>query len=66
MAYILTISFTYLITHGNASITGLIFEFFQEMIIGGVLGYILGRLTVIAINKVQLETEGLYPVLSWV
>lgn len=63
MAYILTISFTYLISHGDASTVELIFEFFQEMIIGGVLGYILGRLMVIAINKVQLETEGLYPVL---
>jgi cell volume regulation protein A len=63
MAYLLTISFTYLITHGDASIPGLIFEFFEEMIIGGVMGYVLGKLMVVAINKVQLETEGLYPVL---
>ena len=63
MAYILTISFTYLIANGDASITNLVLEFFQEMIIGAVFGYVLGRLMVFAINKVQLETEGLYPVL---
>ena len=32
------------------------------MIIGGCVGYVLGRLMVFAINKVPLDTEGLYPV----
>ncbi len=63
MAYVLTISFTYLVANGDASITKLIFQFFQEMIIGGVLGYVLGKAMTFVINKVQLETEGLYPVL---
>ena len=63
MAYILTISFTYLLTHGDASILNLILGFFQQMIIGGVLGFVLGKLMHWVINKVQLETEGLYPVL---
>ena len=44
MAYILTISFTYLLTHGDASILNLILGFFQQMIIGGVLGFVLGKL----------------------
>lgn len=63
MAYVLTISFTYLVANGDASITKLIFDFFKEMIIGGVLGYVLGKSMTFVINKVQLETEGLYPVL---
>ncbi|HEY6502406.1 MAG TPA: potassium/proton antiporter [Chitinophagaceae bacterium] len=63
MAYVLTISFTYLVANGDASIAKLIFKFFQEMIIGGLLGYILGKAMTFVINKVQLETEGLYPVL---
>ncbi|MBL7742048.1 MAG: potassium/proton antiporter [Chitinophagaceae bacterium] len=63
MAYVLTISFTYLVANGDASIPKLIFQFFQEMIIGGVLGYVLGKAMTFVINKVQLETEGLYPVL---
>jgi cell volume regulation protein A len=63
MAYILTISFTYLIVNGDATIGKLIFQFVQQMVIGGALGYLLGRFMVFAINKVALETEGLYPVL---
>ncbi len=63
MSYILTITFTYLVAHGDANTGKLIFQFFQQMIIGGLLGYILGRGMTIIINKVKLETEGLYPVL---
>lgn len=63
MAYILTISFTYLVANGDASIAKLIFQFFQQMIIGGLLGYVLGKGMTFIINRVKLETEGLYPVL---
>jgi cell volume regulation protein A len=63
LAYVLTISFIYLITHGDASIPLLILKFVQQMVIGGLLGYILGRLMTFTINRVKLETEGLYPVL---
>jgi cell volume regulation protein A len=63
MAYILTISFTYLIANGDATITQLILKFFREMAIGGLLGLSLGWLMGYTINKVALETEGLYPVL---
>jgi cell volume regulation protein A len=63
MAYILTISFTYLIANGDATISKLIFKFIIEMIIGGLLGISLGWLMGYLINKVALETEGLYPVL---
>ncbi|HEX5653148.1 MAG TPA: potassium/proton antiporter [Chitinophagaceae bacterium] len=63
MAYVLTISFIYLISQGDGSATKLILQFVQQMVIGGVLGYVLGRLMTIAINRVKLETEGLYPVL---
>jgi potassium/hydrogen antiporter len=63
MSYILTISLTYLITHGDATITRIVFKFAQEMIVGGILGIVLGWLMSFTINKAQLETEGLYPVL---
>jgi potassium/hydrogen antiporter len=63
MAYILTISFTYLIANGDATIGKLIFRFIIEMTIGGLLGISLGWLMGYLINKVALETEGLYPVL---
>lgn len=63
MAYILTITFTYLVAHGDATFTKLVLKFFQEMILGGIFGYVLGRLMTFTMNKVALETEGLYPVL---
>ena len=63
MAYVLTISFTYLIANGDATITKLVLKFFQEMIVGGLLGLVLGKLMVFTINKASLEIEGLYPVL---
>lgn len=63
MAYILTISFTYLISHGDATVSSLILSFIREMVIGGILGLALGWAMTYAINKVALETEGLYPVL---
>lgn len=63
MAYILTISLTYLVSHGDASISKLILNFVREMVIGGILGLGLGWLMTFTINKAELETEGLYPVL---
>jgi potassium/hydrogen antiporter len=63
MAYVLTISFTYLVTHGDASIPTLMLNFVREMVIGGIMGLGLGWLMTFAINRAELETQGLYPVL---
>jgi cell volume regulation protein A len=63
LAYVLTISFTFLIANGDASVTKLVFQFIQQMAIGGALGYVLGKGMVIAVNRAKLEIEGLYPVL---
>jgi cell volume regulation protein A len=63
MAYILTISFTYLVSHGDASIPVLIFQFAKQMLIGGIAGILLGNLLVFVINKIKLDIEGLYLVL---
>jgi cell volume regulation protein A len=64
MAYILTISLTYLVSHGDASIPLLIFQFVKQMVIGALAGYFLGKMMVFVINKIKLDTEGLYPVLT--
>jgi cell volume regulation protein A len=63
LAYVLTISFTFLIANGNATVTQLILMFIQQMAIGAALGYVLGRGMVMAVNNAKLEIEGLYPVL---
>ncbi len=63
LSYILTISFTFLVANGNASIINLLLHFLQEMSIGAIAGYALGKSMAFIINKIKLDTEGLYPVL---
>ena len=63
MAFSLTLGFIYLLQHENASLLTLLFHFFKEMFIGGVAGFVFGKLMVYIINRIRLEVEGLYPVL---
>jgi potassium/hydrogen antiporter len=63
MSYILTISFISLIADNNTSVGILLLHFIQEMAIGAIAGYTLGKLMVFVINRIKLDTEGLYPVL---
>lgn len=64
MAYFLTISLTAIVASGNADFVGLIPSFLKEFIIGGAIGFIMGKGSVWLINNIKLETEGLYPVLT--
>lgn len=63
MAYVLTIAFLTLVINQDQSIISIIPLFFQQMILGGLLGYAFGRLSKFIINKIKLDFEGLYPVL---
>jgi potassium/hydrogen antiporter len=64
MAYFLTISLTSIVASGYTNFGELVPLFLKEFILGGALGYIMGRGSVWLINKIQLETDGLYPVLT--
>ncbi len=64
MAVFLTIGLISLITNKISSFWGLIPLFFQQMFIGAVIGYFIGRITVLLINKLKLEYDGLYSVLT--
>jgi potassium/hydrogen antiporter len=64
MAYFLTIAFTGLVLNQNADFVSIIPLFFQQIIIGGILGFVFGKIGVFVINKISLEFEGLYPVLA--
>ncbi len=64
MAVFLTLGFILVLTQPNASVFDLIPMFFQQMLVGGILGYGLGRAMVYTINRIKLEYDGLYPVLS--
>lgn len=65
MAYILTISVTYLMinANGSADYSGLALIFIKQVIIGGAIGLGMGYLMPKIINRAKLDYEGLYPVL---
>ena len=63
MAVFLTAALITLIQHPEQSVLALIPQFFQEMLLGLLLGYLLGRLSLWAINKLNLQFEGLYSVM---
>ncbi|CAN5197040.1 potassium/proton antiporter [soil metagenome] len=63
MAYFLTITFTALTMGEELSWVDFIWLFAKQIVIGGIAGYVFGKLAVKLINKIQLDIEGLYPVL---
>ncbi|MNQ50089.1 K(+)/H(+) antiporter NhaP [compost metagenome] len=64
MAYVLTIAFLTLVINQDQSIVSIIPLFLQQMIFGGIAGFAFGRLSKFIINKIELDYEGLYPVLA--
>jgi len=63
MAYILTTSFLYLMIHPSTSILGVVLTFFQSLILGGIFGFVSGKLSTKLVENVNLSVKGLYPVL---
>ena len=64
MAYVLTIVFLTLVVNEDQSILSTIPIFLQQMVFGGIAGFIFGKLSKFIINKIKLDFEGLYPVLA--
>ncbi len=62
MAVFLTVAFLELLTEDGATVAGLVPLFLAQMAVGGVAGVLAGKGAVLAINRVRLEYEGLYPV----
>ena len=63
MAYVLTIAFTGLVINQDAGFASIIPLFFQQIIIGGLMGFAIGRVSRYVINSIRLDYEGLYIVL---
>lgn len=63
MAYVLTIAFLTLVINQDQSVLSIIPLFLKQMILGGIVGFAFGMLSKFIINKIQLDFEGLYPVL---
>jgi cell volume regulation protein A len=64
MAVFLTVALTGLLADPNASPLRLAPAFFQQMILGALLGYGMGRAMAWIVNHIRLHVEGLYPVLT--
>src|SRR5690606_33980199 len=64
MAYFLTMSLIYLIQEPDASFTTLVPKFFISMGLGGMCGYAFGIMMRWIVNRIKLEVDGLYPVLT--
>jgi potassium/hydrogen antiporter len=63
MAYVLTIAFLTLVINQDKNIVSIIPLFLQQMIFGSIAGFAFGKISKFIINKIQLDFEGLYPVL---
>ncbi|MDL5047998.1 potassium/proton antiporter [Oscillatoria amoena NRMC-F 0135] len=63
MAYVLTISLLSLYGHQEEGVWTLVVLFFQQMIVGAGLGVLLGKGITWIVNKINLDVDGLYPVL---
>jgi cell volume regulation protein A len=64
MAYILTIVLISLITEETRSFWSILQLFLQQLLIGGGCGFLFGYASRFVINRIRLDYEGLYPVLS--
>ncbi|HLT97790.1 MAG TPA: potassium/proton antiporter [Acidimicrobiia bacterium] len=64
MAVFLTVCFTTLVLTPESTVWQLIWLFIQQVLVGAALGILLGRASVWVVNRIRLEYEGLYPVLT--
>jgi cell volume regulation protein A len=64
MAVFLTTGMIRLVTIPTASIVDLVPGFVIQMGVGAMTGYGMGRVIVVIVNRIRLEYEGLYPVLT--
>ncbi|HDQ25361.1 MAG TPA: potassium/proton antiporter [bacterium] len=64
MAIFLTLGIMGIIGAGGAGMAALVPKFFWEMGSAIIAGYLLGKILVFLINKINLEFDGLYPVLT--
>ncbi|MEQ9618520.1 MAG: potassium/proton antiporter [Deltaproteobacteria bacterium] len=64
MAVILTIGFIQLIINPESSVLSMAVLLVKQMVLGILFGYGMGKAMVYIVNRLRLDFEGLYPVLS--
>ncbi|UGU15612.1 potassium/proton antiporter [Sinomicrobium kalidii] len=63
MAYFLTIAFLGLVVNQDENIWSIIPVFFTQIILGALLGFLFGKAGKFVVNRINIDFEGLYPVL---
>jgi len=65
MAYILTITLIGIVTSGNTeiSIWGIVQDILVQLVMGGVMGFAFGKVTVELLKRAKLNNESLYPIM---
>lgn len=63
MAYMMTIVFIQLLQSPEFSAGAALWMFFKQLVLGGLAGYVLGKLSLRVINKINLDNDALYSVL---
>jgi potassium/hydrogen antiporter len=64
MAVLLTLGLISLITGASTSAIDLVPMFVRQLVLGAAIGYGIGKVMVLLINRLRLEYDGLYPVLT--
>ncbi len=64
MAVLLTLGLIRLLVEPSTSLVSLLLMFVRQIVVGALLGYTISRLSVLLINRLRLDYDGLYPVLS--
>ena len=63
MAYMMTIVFIQLIQTANASFGQIAGSFVIQFVVGGIMGYLMGRLAILMLNKLNIDNQAMYPIL---
>ncbi|GHV65752.1 K+/H+ antiporter [Bacteroidia bacterium] len=63
MAYLMTIIFIQMIQTASFGVGGVLVMLLVQLSVGAVCGYLLGRLAVLILNKINIQFESLYPIL---
>ncbi len=64
MAVFLTLTFLGMIASKELNLAMAVTSFFWDMGIGALIGYAMARLSIFLVNRINLEYDGLYPVLT--
>ena len=63
MAYMLTVILIQLTQSASMGIGGILSSFFIQFIVGAIAGYLLGKLAILMLNRLNIDNQSLYPIL---